>query len=347
MKTILTLILSGFFSFQCFAQVGGSGIYSFLDIPASARIAAMGGTFVTVKDNDLNAALQAPSLLNPSMNSSLSLSGVSYVDGVKFGDVSYARDFHKLGTYMASIHYAAYGQFLLTDENGNLNGTFRASDYAFTVGGGYQYNPYFSFGAAIKAIYSDFYIYNSFGVALDLSATFADTVSHWTATMVFRNAGVELKNYVKGNDEPIKAEALIGVSKKLTHTPLRFSLTYRHLEKFDLSYYDPLYLGDVDPLTGEPQVKTIDFWNKLSRHFIIGTEILLSKNFHLRAAYNFERRREMIIETRPGLVGFSMGVGLKISKFIISYGRGNYHIAGGANHFSITTNLAEFGKKEK
>jgi hypothetical protein len=280
------------------------------------------------------------------MHTSLALSGVSYLDGVKFGDVSYAHDMGKWGTYMASMHYAAYGQFLETDEFGNVNGTFKASDYALTIGGGYQYNKYFSLGAAIKGIYSDYFIYNAFGIAIDASATFADTTKFWTATFEIRNVGLQVNNYIEGINEPLKAEALIGVSKRLLHTPLRFSVTYRHLETFDLSYDDPYNLGDVDPLTGEPQVKTINFWNKLSRHFIIGTEILLSKNFHLRAAYNFQRRREMVLETRPGLVGFSMGVGLKISKFIISYGRGNYHMAGGANHFSITTKFSEFGKKK-
>ena len=342
---LITLLI--LFCLSGSAQEGGSGVYSFLEIPASARIAALGGTFITVKDNDLNAALQAPSLLNPSMNNSLSLSGVTYVDGVKFGDASYARDFGKYGTYMASMHYASYGEFIQADEFGNIDGTFHTSDYSLTIGGGYQFNPKFSFGAAIKTIYSDYYIYNSFGVALDISATYNDTLNHITSTFVFRNAGIQLKNYIKNNNEPLPAEALIGVSKRLIHTPLRFNLTYRHLEKFDLSYSDPYKLGDVDPLTGEAQVVTINFFNKLSRHFIIGTEILFSKNFQLNVAYNFQRRREMVIDTRPGLVGFSMGIGLKISKFIISYGRGNYHLAGGANHFSITTNLSEFGHKEK
>ena len=342
---LITLFI--LFCLSVTAQEGGSGVYSFLDIPASARVAAMGGTFITVKDNDPNAALQAPSLLNPSMNNSLTLSGVSFVDGVKFGDAGFVRDFGKFGTYMASIHYASYGELLETDEFGNINGTFHASDYSLALSGGYQFNPKFSFGAAFKTIYSDYYIYNSFASAIDLSATYNDTLNHITSTFVFRNAGIQFKNYIKNNNEPLPAEALIGISKRLIHTPLRFNLTYRHLEKFDLSYFDPNNLGDVDPLTGEPQVKTINFWNKLSRHFIIGSEILLSKNFHLRVAYNFQRRREMIIDTRPGLVGFSMGVGLKVSKFIISYGRGNFHIAGGANHFSITTNLSEFGHREK
>src|SRR5476649_705926 len=129
MKTTRILILFSLISLRSLAQVGGSGVYSFLDIPASARIASMGGTFITVKDNDVNAAIQAPSLLNPSMSNSLSFSGVSYTDGVKFGDAGYAKDFGKFGTYMATMHYAGYGQFLQTDETGNINGTFHASDY--------------------------------------------------------------------------------------------------------------------------------------------------------------------------------------------------------------------------
>ena len=342
MNQLRLLIILCILSVKGVAQIGGSGVYPFLDIPASARVAAMGGMFITVKDNDPNAALQAPSLLNPAMDNTLSLSGVSYVDGVKFGDAAYAKDFGKIGTYMASMHYASYGQFIQTDEYGNLMGTFHASDYSLSIGGGYQYNKYFSFGANLKGIYSDYYIFNAFGLATDLSATFCDTLKRITATFEIRNVGLQLKNYMTDNNEPIRAEALIGISKRLMHTPLRFSLTYRHLEQFDLSYYDPFNLGDVDPLTGEATVKKVNTWNKLARHFIVGAEILLSKNFHIRGSYNFQRRRELVLDTRGGLVGFSMGIGLKISKFIISYGRGNYHLAGAANHFSITTNLSEF-----
>ncbi|HNP49333.1 MAG TPA: type IX secretion system protein PorQ [Bacteroidia bacterium] len=329
-----------------YAQIGGASVYSFLNVPASARIAALGGTFISVRDNDINSALQAPSLLNESMSKSIALSAVTYVDGVKFGDASYVKNFDKLGTFLASMHYANYGDFKETDVYGDIQGTFHASDYALNIGWGYQYNPLFSFGATIKGIYSDYYIYNAFGLAADISATYYDSLRQWTITAEAKNVGAQLKNYVKDNNEPLPAEALIAVSKRLAHTPLRFNLTYRHLEKFDMSYSDPNDLGDVDPLTGEAQVKTIGFFNKFSRHFIVGAEVLLSKNFHLRAAYNFQRRRELSIDSRPGTVGFSFGFGLKISKFILSYGRGNYHLAGGANHFSISTNLSEFIKKK-
>ena len=346
MKKHYFSILFTLLSLLSFSQIGGTSVYSFLNVPASARIAALGGTFISVRDNDINSALQAPSLLNPGMNKSIALSGVTYVDGVKFGDASYAKTFEKLGTFIASMHYANYGDFKETDVNGDIQGSFKAADYALNIGFGYQYNERISLGAAIKGIYSDYYIYNAFGIAADISATYYDSLNQWTITAEARNIGTQLKNYVKKNNEPLPVEGLIAVSKRLAHTPLRFNLTYRHLEKFDMSYSDPYDLGDVDPLTGEAQVKTIGFFNKLSRHFILGTEILLSKNFHLRAAYNFQRRRELTIESRPGTVGFSFGFGIKISKFILSYGRGNYHLAGAANHFSISTNIAEFGKKK-
>src|SRR3954463_8473088 len=98
-----------------FSQVGGSAVYSFLDIPASARIAAMGGTFISVKDDDLNCALQNPAALNPEMDKYLSFSGVSYPSSIKFGDAAFAKDFKKLGTFDLWMHYASYGEFKEAD----------------------------------------------------------------------------------------------------------------------------------------------------------------------------------------------------------------------------------------
>ncbi len=343
-KALLFLLL-----FSCFsagAQIGGSAVHSFLNIPASARVAAMGGTFISVKDNDLNLAMQAPSLLNPSMHRNLALSAVSYVDGVKFADAAYAHHKGALGTFMAGIHSAQYGSFTETNEFGDIQGSFRAADYALVLGWSKPLNELFSVGASLKPVYSDYYIYNSFALAADLSATYFDTTHQFTVTVMARNAGVQLKNYVKDNNEPLPAEILLGLSKRLSHTPLRFNLTVRNLQKFNLKYDDPLNLGDVDPVTGRAEQKEIGFFDNLTRHFILGAEVLLSKNFHLRAAYNFQRRKELLLDTRTALTGFSFGVGMKVSKFHISYGRANYHLAGGADHISITTNFSEMTRKK-
>ncbi len=78
---------------------------------------------------------------------------------------------------------------------------------------------------------------------------------------------------------------------------------------------------------------------------VIGTEIKLGKNISLRAGYNYRRRQELKIDTKPGMVGFSWGIGVKISKFKISYGHPTYHMAGGGNYFSLSMNLDELSKK--
>lgn len=341
-QTLRYLFLFLLLSVSASAQLGGTYVYQFLNIPASARVAGLGGTYISVKDNDLNSAIQAPSLLNQSMHKSLSLSGVSYVDGIKLGDASYAHYIAGLGTFFGSMHYASYGDFKETDDYGNVTGTFKSSDYALSLGYGRDLNRFFSVGGTLKFIYSDYYIYNAFAMAVDLSATYCDTTNNFTATFEVKNVGAQIDHYIEGASEKLPGEALIGISKRLAHTPLRFNLTYRHLEQFDLAYTDPNDLGDVDPVTGVAQVKEYNFFNKFSRHFIFAGEILLSKNFHINIGYNFQRRRELSVDTRPGLSGFSMGVSMKISKFILTYGRGNYHLAGGADHFSITTNLADF-----
>ncbi|HEX3009536.1 MAG TPA: hypothetical protein VHO90_18170, partial [Bacteroidales bacterium] len=63
--------------------------------------------------------------------------------------------------------------------------------------------------------------------------------------------------------------------------------------------------------------------------------------FYVRAGYNYQRRKEMTIASKTGMVGFSFGFGIKISRFNIEYGRAAYHLAGASNHFSIGLNLDE------
>jgi hypothetical protein len=213
------------------------------------------------------------------------------------------------------------------------------------LGYSYQLNPRISIGGSLKTIYSDYYVYNSFGVGVDFGATYYDSANGLTVSLLGRNIGVQLDAYTEDNSEPLPLEVVVAASKRLKHVPFRINLTARHLEKFDITYVDPNDPDNYDPITGEQTVDDISIGEKIMRHFIVGGELLLSENFHVRLAYNFERRQEMIVDTRKKTVGFSWGFGLRVSKFHLSYGRATYHLQGGSNHFSITTNLGEFYKK--
>jgi hypothetical protein len=47
-----------------------------------------------------------------------------------------------------------------------------------------------------------------------------------------------------------------------------------------------------------------------------------------------------------GMVGFSWGLGLKVSKFQIDYSRATYHLNGSPNYITIRTNLSDFSKRQ-
>ena len=305
----------------------------------------MGGTFITVKDDDLNCALQNPAALNVTHDKYLSFSGVGYFDGIKFGDAAFAKDYGKKGTFDVWMHYANYGTFDEADEAGIISGTFTAADYALSFGWGYKLNKLFSVGVNLKGIYSDYYIANSWGVAGDFSAMLHDTTSGWTVTILARNIGSQLKPYTTENFEPLPMEVLWGVSKKFAHVPARISATCRHFGR-ELGFIDPNDPDNYDALTGEYMPEEDNFFKEALRHFTFGTEILISKNFHLRFAYNFQRRNDLVVDSRSGTVGLSYGLGLKISKFILSYGRANYHLGAASNHISVAVNLSDFKKKK-
>jgi hypothetical protein len=83
------------------------------------------------------------------------------------------------------------------------------------------------------------------------------------------------------------------------------------------------------------------------RHMILGGELLLTKNFNIRFGYNHLRRKELTIEEKRGLVGFAWGFGLRVNRFHISYGSASFYVGQNTNHFSVTTNLNSFKKKNK
>lgn len=355
-----------FFSMQpskVFSQVGGGNTFEFLNLTPSARAGALGGSIVSIKDNDINLAFHNPSLLNSSMHHQLALNIVNYFADVKYGYAAYAHDFKKWGTYNLGVHYINYGEFQGALENGDRVESFKAGEYDINLGWGKQLNKMesiglsskldslFSIGINVKSIYSRMEQYSSTGVAADFATTFYHKKSEFSAALVIKNYGKQLTSYTVGNEEPLPFEIQFGISKKLAKAPLRVSLTARHLERYNLNYNDSSGGVVVDPFTNQPIPETTfdKFTNhadKFMRHIVVGAELLLSKNFHIRTGFNYQRRAELQVQSRTSVIGFSGGFGLRISKFHLSYGIASYHLTGSSHHFSLTTNLSGFWTKK-
>lgn len=294
---------------------------------------------LTVKDHDLNMAFQNPAVLNSEMNNQVVLSYVPYFADIKYGYVAYARSY-KIGTFSAGAHFVNYGKFIQADEAGSVSGSFNASDFSFNVSYAHSLDSMFSAGITLKTIYSHLEAYSSVGLAADLSVNYFNARKQVCITLAGRNLGYQLKTYTSNNRQSLPAEVQLGVSKKLRNAPFRFSLNITHLEKFDLTYDNPGDQTETDPLTGLPVARKISAGNKLLRHLIPGIELILSKNFMLRGAYNFQRRNELSYSSRRATSGISFGFGFGIKRFTFSYGRAVYNLAGGTNTFTINMGLS-------
>lgn len=329
------------------AQTGGDGVYRFLNMPVSARAAAMGGNFLAIKDGDITQALFNPSLISEEMDNNLALSFVDYFSDINYGYATYAKKFDKIGTYTASMQYLNYGEFVYADETGQTFGTFTANDLALNVGWGRALDSLFSIGANIKLIYSGLEDYQSYGLAVDVAGTYHNPEKRLTVSLIARNIGTQLKPYRSGNYERLPFEINLGVSQKLKHLPFRYSILLTNLQKWDLTYDDPNDPSrQRDPITGEFIEKDAfsEFADKALRHVVLGGEFIPSKYFSIRFGYNYQRRQEMSVSNKVGTVGFSWGLAFMVSKFQFEYSRATYHLNGSPNYITIRTNLSDFVK---
>jgi hypothetical protein len=342
-----------FLFLSCLSQVlsaqvvGGDNVYEFLNLSPSARVTGLGGNLITVRDDDVNLAFANPSLLNPSMHGQIAFNHNFHLAGIGNGYAAYGHYFDKWNaTLHGGIQYVSYGKFDRTDVLGNLSGEFKASEYAFTVGIGKELYERLSVGANLKLVTSQFEEYNSLGVLGDVAAVFHDTSNSLNITLLLKNIGTQLTTYTAGNREPLPFEMQAGISKRLRYLPFRFSIVYRYLDRWNILYDNPDSEEDTFFFGEESSGNDNTFLDNLARHFIFSGEFLLGKkdNFRMRLGYNHLMRKELSVRNLRSLAGFSMGLGLKINRFRIDYGRSFYHLGGGQNHLSISTSLKEFAK---
>lgn len=349
MKNLYYLIIAMIFPICLNAQVGGDNVFEFLNSAPSARVAGLAGNLITVKDGDVGLGYQNPASLNPEMHLGLSFNYNFHLSGIKEGFASFG---YHLEKYQLSLHGGAkfinYGDFIATDEFGNVFNSFDVSENVIFIGASRQLYDKLSVGVNIKAISSSFETYDSFGLAGDVAAMYQDTASNFAITILAKNFGSQLSTF-QDQQEDLPFEMQIGISKRLKHLPFRWSIVYHNLNRWNILYDDPdkventLLIGEVETEDGPTKV----FFNNLGRHLILNGEFLFGKKevFNIRFGYDHQLKKELSVENLRSLAGFSLGFGFKIKMFRIDYGRTFFHLAGGTNHLGISTNLTRFTKQ--
>ena len=329
------------------AQVGGNYIYNFLNFNTSSRQAALGGTLLAVYDDDPSLILYNPSLIGTRHHTALEVSAVDYFSNAAYGSAMYSHTFKKAGSFAFGMQFVNYGKFTMTDESGYDQGYFHAGDYAATVAWGRQLDSSFSIGADLKLIYSAYESYQSFGLAVDVAASYVNKKKQLALSLLARNIGSPIVNYVPGQFEKIPFDIQLAFSQKFKFMPVRYHISLHHLYRWDMRY-----VGDKDPLLEYDMMaesyiypsKTALFFDNLFRHFTFGIEIIPVKYLSLYVSYNHNRRQEMYIPQKRTLAGLSYGFMIDIHSIRIGFSRCHYAKGAVPNFFNFSVNINELAK---
>jgi hypothetical protein len=332
MKIFISIVVLSFTALCSAAQ----NSFSFLNIPNNARINALGGMNVSLSDADINLFAFNPALLDSSQKGQIGLNFSPYLASSKFLSLNYSPK-SKGNNWAFSLQNLHYGTFQGTDAAGNLTNEFSANDFSIGATHSRKIN-YISFGVSAKLVGSVLESYSSFAFLTDWGGTFKHPKQDLSIGIVAKNVGFVLKSY--GNYRPevssdgVPFDLQLGASFKPKYMPIRFSLTAHHLYTFDIAYNDISSNYTFDN-QGNKVLKQVSTTDKILRHFVLGTEILIHKNVNILLGYNHLRHKELKINELSGASGLSFGANIRLKQWGISFSHAVFSSGRGNTVFSL------------
>jgi hypothetical protein len=285
--------------------------YDFLRIPMNARAAALGNSFLTMR-NDVTVLFSNPGAISTLERPSASVGFLKHLLDVNAGYIAYGRRYEDIGWFSAGIVYLDYGSFDETDRFGERTGNqFGASDLSFNLGYGNTFG-HFHYGVAVKLVHSYIEDYSSTATAFDAGVSYYFPDEEIVLAAGFQNLGTQISSFA-GIDESLPFDLRIGVAKKLEHLPLNLMLNFHKLNES----YD-------------------GFFDRFS-NYSVGGEFELSEVLKARIGYYNEMRRELRIGNSAKLAGFSGGFGLLVAGYTLDYAYNSLGEIGAMHRFSLST----------
>lgn len=308
----------------------GTNVYPFLNIPMSARHAALGGDAVSVRDYDVSFAAVNPGLMNLEQDEMISLNYASYLSDSKYGTISYVKDLEEGHLVSLNARYMDYGKMPRTDESAVIDGEFGAMDASIGLGYAYQFDEDWTIAGSASFVSSRIDNYTSMAVVGNAGVTYHNRQSNETLALVFRNFGYQFKTY-NGLRENVAFRVDLGYTKILDEFPVALTITAHDLQKLNISQ-------DYNNNGQE-----ISWSRKITDHLSFGAELFPQQAFNIRFGYNVKRGNELAVLDQRSFSGLSAGFGIKISSFRFDYAHVRYHNSSNVNLFGLTLDLIEVG----
>ncbi len=248
----------------------------------------------------------------------------------------------KLNTnFLWGLHYLSYGSIQQTDASGNLYRELHPTDWVMQISASRKYLEKWNYGATIKFINSNYGQYTSNGIAADVGILFHDTAKLFSASIVAKNMGFQLKKYNNADAEDLPFDLVAGISKRLAKAPFGFSFTAHHIHQFDIRYNDTTFNND-NPF-GQPTKDNNSAFNKFFLHIVVGSQIYIGDKLEVSLGYNHLRRKELNVgDSGNGLNGFSLGVGALFNKIQIRFARAYYQNNTAFNQLGLNLQLNKY-----
>ena len=303
----------------------GKTIFNFLRLPYSSHVAALGGSNISLPDDDITLALHNPALLINVSDNSLNLNYMTYMSDSKVAGVAFGKIFGTRSSGAISARYIDYGSFDGYTEDNIYTGSFTAKDIEMSVIYSYLLSDRWSGGVTGKFIYSKYESYTSMALGVDLGINYYNEEEEFSASLTVRNLGGQIQAF-EDKHESMPADVQLGFTKRFSHAPIRVSLTLVNLHKWNKEdFYNP-------------DGKEDGFGKILLKHAVLGADFLLGENFHASLGYNYRIAKELSAEGTKW-DGLTAGAGITLKKIKLGVSYSKLHVSSSSFLFNASYTL--------
>ena len=183
MKKCYLILITAVFALTAQAQESQE-VYSFLRLPVSAHVAALGGDNISIDDDDPTVIFHNPALLNNVTDKTINLNYMTYMEGCKTASAAFVKTYNERAQWGVAAQYMDYGTMKETTVENIQTGTFSSKDIALAGSLSYLLADNITGGITARFISSHIAGYSSAGMAFDLGINYMDSVGSWSVSAV-------------------------------------------------------------------------------------------------------------------------------------------------------------------
>ncbi len=277
--------------------------YAFLRTSVGARPSAMAASFVAIS-NDPHCIFYNPAGIASLQKRSAAFGYLNHILDIQNFSGAYVMPMRN-GNLGAGVQYTSYGEFERTDELGVEQGAFGVSSAVIYLSYAQTRGQRVQIGANVKYIRSELENFTSDAYALDLGVIYhSSLLGNLDIGGGVFNVGGIISPFDQ-TKERLPFNYQIGVSKRLEHLPLHYSLALVGYSEEDL-------------------------------RFRAGGEITLSTGLFFRLGYDTLGGDQKVGTTSDRFAGLSFGLGLEYRQYKFDYGLSSFGEIGSLNRLSLS-----------